>query len=130
MSFWSSGEPEHKALKRGKTTAEYELGNDRTGYISSTASSPLHYCSKSPLPSSYWKTIQQPFFSMGHLLNKAETLYSTGPGLHSKQNLMCEELLKDRGCHAVTVITSPVQKPHNLSSPQATWLKQVVWNSR
>ena len=50
-----------------------------------------------------------------------------GPGLGFKQNLKCEQLLKALGCDSVTTITSLFQKPHNLSSPQATWLQSKLF---
>lgn len=78
--------PEHKALQV-KTTEEYELGNDRTGEMSSTPGSTLHYCSDSPSPASNWKAAQHPFVSIGHMLNKTERLHGSKIGLQTKPNV-------------------------------------------
>lgn len=52
-----------------------------------------------------------------------------GPGLGSKRNLTCEELVKALGCRAVALISSLVQKPHNVSSPQVTWLQSMLFGA-
>lgn len=50
-----------------------------------------------------------------------------GPGSGSKQNLMCKQHLKALGLHSAVPITSLVQKPHNSSSPQVTWLQSKLF---
>lgn len=52
-----------------------------------------------------------------------------GPGLGSEQNVTREELLKALGCHSVALISSLVQKPHNLSSPRVTWLQSMLFGA-
>lgn len=46
-----------------------------------------------------------------------------GLGLGSKENLMCKQHLKALGLISGIPITGLVQKPHNSSSPQVTWLR-------
>lgn len=77
--YWRTVLRTGQAFKQVKTSEEYELSNGRSGFISSTSSSPLPCYSDSPSPVPHWKAIQHPFFTIRHSLNKIYTLYSMRP---------------------------------------------------